>query len=368
MIDVVVVGAGPAGSTAARLLSESGREVLILEKRRFPRPKLCAGGVTHKVIPLLPPGFENVKLCSHSKAYIYYPDKGMAHVEVEANGPLVHMVERMDFDHYLLKASLEAGASLLENRNVRSVYPWGESMQVTASNGETFYARYVVAADGCNSVIRNQVSRYRPRVFSLETTLKVNEELDHVVLDFGWIPKGYGWIFPKNGRASVGIGMLDYSPEIMRFYNDFLERHDLPHVRPRGYFLPMYSLENNFSRGKILFVGDAAHLVDPVTGEGIYYAIKSGSLAAKALNDLNDGKAGQRYNILLKKTIVPELRRAFFLSKMIYTFPTISLNAFRINPDIGKTYADIISGKSTHKDLLAPSILGAWKILKTIAH
>jgi len=366
MIDVIVIGAGPAGSTAARLLSEQGKDVLILEKHKFPRSKLCAGGVTHKAIPLLPPGFEEIELCSHTKATIFYPHRSMAHVDVEGDGPLVHMVERKDFDHYLLRSALDAGAKLMEGKTVRAVYPEGKNMQVLTSNGDIFQSRYVVAADGCNSVIRNQVSRYRPRVFSLEATLRLDESIDHVILDFGWIPRGYGWIFPKNGRASVGIGMLDYTPEITRLYWDFLKRHGQASVKPKGYFLPMYSLENSFSHGNILFAGDAAHLVDPVTGEGIYQAIKSGSMVARALSEADDYNAGYRYNRLIKKNMLPELRRAFFLSKMIYTFPSVSLRAFRLNPDIGRAYAEIISGKGTYRDLLGPSIMGAWKILKVI--
>lgn len=363
--DVIIVGAGPAGSTAARILAESGRSVIILDKAKFPRDKLCAGGVTSKVLPLLPHGFNNIVISSVHKTRIHYSNTDLS-IDIESIEPCTYMVERDAFDTYLLDAAIMAGARFIEGRKAIGLRQDSKGVEVYTETSDVFKANYLIAADGAMSSIRSHVfSRKRPsKAFCLETKIPWSKQNDEIIFNFGSTPTGYAWIFPKGDYASIGIAIhsSDIS-NISEYYRQFLDRYGIKWAKPKGMSLPMYSMKRRLVHKRVLLTGDAAHLVDPITGEGIYHAILSGSMAAKAIIS---GNTETTYQAMMNKTILKELRRAFFLSLMMYNFPKLSFEAFKIHPSMGKTYLGIITGEHTYKDLIRIITHSPVEILKQI--
>ncbi|MCD6569080.1 MAG: geranylgeranyl reductase family protein [Deltaproteobacteria bacterium] len=364
--DVIIVGAGPAGSTAARVLAESSKHVVIIDKAKFPRDKLCAGGVTSKVIPLLPPGFNDIIISSVHKTIIHYSNTDLR-VGIESIEPCTYMVERAAFDMYLLDAAITSGVKFIEGKRVIGFWQDSKGVEVYTDPPDTFKANYLIAADGAMSRIHSQTfSQRQPyNAYCLEAKIPWSNQNDEVIFNFGSTPTGYAWIFPKGDYASIGLGVRSKNiSNIFEYYKRFFDMHGIKWVKPKGLSLPMYSMETRLTHKRVLFAGDAAHLVDPITGEGIYHAILSGSMAAKAI--ISGGNTGTTYQTMMNKTILKELRRAFFLSLIMYHFPRLSFEALRLHPSIGKTYLGVITGENTYKDLLKTSTHSPYKILKHI--
>ena len=208
--DVVIAGAGPAGSTLARELASRGADVLLLEKERMPRYKPCAGGVTVRAAALLP--FELGDLIEDViyKARISFRLRETILKTTEK--PITYMVMRDRFDHLLCCKASQAGAEVRENEAVLRLSQGRDSVRVEMTSG-TVDARFVVGADGAGSAVATSCGLMTSvrRHFGLQAEVETSEEILNrwrgtVGLDFGLIPTGYTWVFPKSTHLSVGAG------------------------------------------------------------------------------------------------------------------------------------------------------------------
>ena len=349
--DTIIVGAGPAGSTAAKALATSGQKILVLDKAEFPRDKLCAGGVTAKVVPLLPAGFHNCYKAAIKKGSLHY-HRPEPFISMQTEDPCVYMVERKDFDSYLLNAALDSGAILKENTKVTAICQYPDHIEIQTNSHDIVKARNIVAADGANSTIRSLTSQKKQlcSAFCLEAKVPWQPQHDEIILNFGNIPSGYAWVFPKGDYASIGVAIYrNGMPNIMNHYSQFLNRYGIEWVKPKGYNLPMYSLDSTLTNNRIIFTGDAARLVDPITGEGIYHAILSGAHAAQALISNNPSRT---YRSIMKKTIISELQKAYIIAKFIYNLPDPYFKALKHHREFAEAYLDLTSGKINYADLL----------------
>ena len=245
MYDVIVVGAGPAGTTAARCTASAGLKTLLLEKERFPRVKVCGGGLPVRVLPHIGidiPDSLIERKCSGVR--VRYRD-----ICIESGGgdDLILMISREKFDHYLACCAVDAGVELMENMNVRSLDVQDDHVVVKSTEG-SFKSSMVIGADGVQSVCARDV---RPDFvpdnlgFLLEAEIPYsNEFVDSYILNkcefhFGDVRNGYGWVFPKDGHLSVGIGAIGSSlTDPLNTYDNFIGKLGLDHARPRGHFLP----------------------------------------------------------------------------------------------------------------------------------
>jgi len=349
--DTIIVGAGPAGATAAKALTNSGQKILILDKASFPRDKLCAGGVTAKVVPLLPRGFHNYYKAAITKGSLHYY-RPESFISMQTEEPCVYMVERKDFDSYLLDAAIASGALLREGTKVTALCQYANHVEIQTNSCDILKARYIVAADGANSTIRSLTSQKKQlcSAFCLEAKVPWQPQHDEIILNFGNIQSGYAWIFPKGDYASIGVAIYrNMLPSIMTYYTQFLNRYGIKWEKPKGYNLPMYSLDSTLTNKRIFFTGDAARLVDPITGEGIYHAILSGTLAAQALISNNPSRT---YRSMMKKTVLSELKKAYLMAKIIYKLPDHFFKTLKQNTELAEAYLDITSGKKNYANLL----------------
>jgi geranylgeranyl reductase family protein len=285
--DTLVVGAGPAGCAAAYDLASAGRSVLLLDRCAFPRPKACACGLTAKTLRALRYSVEPVTRGLWRDVLL--ERAAGTPVRVSMRKPVCAMAVREEFDSFCLSRTLAAGAVFRRIGTVKSLRQSPREVILQAGD-EEFRGRILVGADGANSRIR-QLSGEHPwfcQGFALEGKAPVPPGGADLTFDFGALPGGYGWVFPKGDHLNIGIGVFAGGAR-PRFGRAELEQYassklavSLTHIV--GQYLGIGGWSYRPS-GRVLLVGDAAGLVDPLTGEGIYSAVVSGQAAAAAILD-----------------------------------------------------------------------------------
>ncbi|WP_181727398.1 geranylgeranyl reductase family protein [Streptomyces sp. PT12] len=293
--DVVVVGAGPGGASAARAVAEAGRRVLLLEKAELPRYKTCGGGIIGPTRDALPPAFE-LPLRDRVHAVTFSLNGRMARTR-RSKRMLFGLVNRPEFDQRLVEAAVKAGAELRTKATVSRVEQHGpavpdrRTVAVVLSSGETLLARAVVGADGSASRIGAHVGVRLDQVdLGLEAEIPVPHEVaadwkGRVLIDWGPLPGSYGWVFPKGDTLTVGvISARGDGAATKRYLEDFTARLGLAGFEPSvssGHLTRCRTDDSPLSRGRVLVCGDAAGLLEPWTREGISFALRSGRLAGQ---------------------------------------------------------------------------------------
>src|SRR3972149_7696651 len=213
--DVIVVGGGPGGSTAARFCSKAGLKTLILEKERLPRYKPCGGCLSAKTVRLLDFDLSPVIENTIFGAKFTYCSKDPFFIE--SKNPMAFLVMRDRFDQFLIDKALEVGTELLDDEKVTKVEEGADGVAVESAKGKKFRCQVLVGADGSESMVAKSLS-LRPQnndgyggAIESETPFDSSvpfpkEELQFVHLDFGRVPNGYAWVFPKKNWLSIGIG------------------------------------------------------------------------------------------------------------------------------------------------------------------
>lgn len=305
--DVVVIGAGPAGSTAAKNLAEGGRKVLLLDKATFPRDKPCGGGLPTRVLkrfPYIEPFIDSV-----SYGTIMYSSSLRYKFDFIREKPFLLMVLRNKFDYELLTLATQAGAEFQGGKSVVDILIGEDKAVVMLEDGQSIETQMVVGCDGMHSVVAEktklckklemlciclmQEQSLTPKQLSSFFTKK---KLTYLFIKTQGIA-GYGWVFPKKNCVNIGVGEFQSAVSRARpkkplketydaFISTLKEKQLLPDNFPvenlRGATLPIFPLENTYG-DRVLLCGDAAGFINPITGEGIYYAMASGHIAAQII-------------------------------------------------------------------------------------
>ncbi|MHB9755478.1 geranylgeranyl reductase family protein [Streptomyces sp. BYX5S] len=293
--DVVVVGAGPAGASAAYAAATAGRRVLLLEKAELPRYKTCGGGIIGPSRDTLPPGF--VLPFKDRVNAVTFSVNGKYTRTRRSKKMLFGLINRPEFDAQLVEHAQKAGAELRTGVTVTSVEQHGSAVPdrrtvaVGLQGGETILARAVVGADGSASRIGAHVGVEMDQVdLGLEAEIPVPEAVaedwrGRVLIDWGPIPGSYGWVFPKGDTLTVGvISAKGEGAATKRYLEDFIARLGLAGFEPSissGHLTRCRADDSPLSRGRVLVCGDAAGLLEPWTREGISFALRSGRLAGE---------------------------------------------------------------------------------------
>ena len=302
MFDVAIVGAGPAGATCAAFCAEAGLRVVLLERETFPREKVCGDCLNPSCWPVLRRlGVEQrVRALPHGKLRrVEFVAIGGRTVSVDLPADAEIAVKRSLFDQLLMTRAAEAGVEVRQATTVRQIVFDDDAWQITASD-ETLRARVVIAADGRNSTVARLLGALPPaskeRV-GLQTHIPLPSGFgERVVLQF--LPDGY------SGQAPVGDGQLNVClvakpPKLDALKSWADERFGIPRDHSWRTITPLRRAPVTALHRQLFFVGDAARVVEPFTGEGIYYALHSGELAAQAAIALirggDAGEAMRRY-------------------------------------------------------------------------
>jgi geranylgeranyl reductase family protein len=308
--DVVVVGAGPAGSSAARAAAAAGASVLVLDRAELPRYKTCGGGLIGPGTGSLPPG-PPVRMPVTRASFTL---RGGRHQERTATPPFLAMTMRSELDQWLLDRAVAAGAEVRAPCRVVEVVDGRERVIVHTDAG-TIQADRVIAADGTSSRTAREVGVRLARVdLGLELELETGglgaEWDERIHLDWGPLPGSYAWVFPKGDSLTVGVIAERGRPDSTRDYlRAFVRAQGLDRQRvlhDSGHLTRCRAPGSPLGRGRILLAGDAAGLLEPWTREGISFAARSGSLAgaiaARATDNLQEA-----YAAAIRYQLVPEM-------------------------------------------------------------
>jgi geranylgeranyl reductase family protein len=293
--DVIVVGAGPAGSTTAYRLARAGARVYLVDRARFPRDKPCGGGLTLRAVRQLPfpvdPVVEDV--VDVLELGYGYQRRWSSH----AAEPLILMTQRRRLDAFLAERAAEAGAEFRDAAKVTAVDAGG----AVTIDGERIEADVIVGADGANGVTARSLGLPS---YENGVALEGNLGYEHVskeryagraVVELGVVPGGYAWVFPKGDHVNVGVGgWQSEGPRLRQRLRELCAAFELDEKAVtdlRGHRLPMRGATRQPVTGRVALVGDAAGLVDPLSGDGMFEAFVSGRLAAEATLDLLAGRA-----------------------------------------------------------------------------
>ena len=287
--DAIVVGAGPAGCATAYDLAAAGREVLLLDRAIFPRQKACAGGLTLKTVQALRYSIEPVvrQRISHMRLE---RDASRSTV-LRRRSPYCYMTVRKELDDYCLRQTIAMGAQFQRIGAIETISE-DDSGVALRTDGDVLRARFVVGADGVHSRVRQLIdkgNRWFWRAFALEAMVPVPDAAGQdLIFDFAPVRDGYGWIFPKGDHLNVGL--YSYSPD------EKIDRSRLAaYISTRlagasaedmiGQYAGFGAPQHKILPTRIFLVGDAGGFVDPLTGEGIYFAVASGQAAAGAIEN-----------------------------------------------------------------------------------
>ncbi len=332
--DVIIIGCGPAGATAGTILARKGVDVLILEKKAFPRFKLCAGMLTQKTFDFtdsIYPGLEELLkqkeiIRNKTKEYcIRTRDKQLCAGRSEDSFVLV---DRQQYDHLWYEKASVSGAGIRQEHVVQVDVT---ASRVVTDSGRVYRARYILGADGGTSRVRKTLAREkvvrppwsRGAALALETFVSREGKAfpDYPELIVGVVPDGYAWSFPGRSRQRVGIcsaRILDGKTLKSRL-QDLWGEKDLLNIGQtsiQGHVLPYGDYEKNPGYKNVLLLGDAAGLAEPLLGEGIYYAHASAGLAAQAVMECwsKTDRTALMYSGLLGD-ILKEMRFRWYLRK-----------------------------------------------------
>ena len=364
--DVIVAGAGPSGSMAARLLAQRGASVLLLDKAKFPRDKPCGGGVTLRAAAV-----QDMDLSPVIERTIYGarftlrlgPDFDRRH-----DRPLTYMTQRCNLDAFLVERAAEAGADLHDGEAVREIEvglkPDPRNERVTVRTDHDVYtAPILIGADGANGLAGRALGLRREfeEAVALEGNVPFTADIpedwrDVVALDLGGLAGGYGWVFPKGDHLNVGVGAWKYAAFTLRPKLAALSRRygfDESRLENlRGHHLPVRIAGSPISRGPVALTGDAAGLVDPLSGEGIHMAFASGRLAAdEALRVLSGDASDMRgYQAAVDRELQPELDVSRRLQELFNFAPPPYLAIMRRSTKFWHFFCALIRGELTYLD------------------
>ena len=347
--DVVVVGAGPAGSAAARTAASSGARTLLLEKAVLPRYKRCGGGLIGPAQQALADaGLDIRPLVRDHVGRVTFTCAGRRGFSRSA-GAFLPMVLRSELDHALADLAVAAGAVLRTGITVGSYGEDGGVVTLGTSQGPV-WARAVVAADGSAGRAASYVGVVCEQVdIGLEAELPTPPGSDwdgHVVLDWGPVPGSYGWVFPKGDTLTVGVIGARSDGEAMRdYYASFLDRLGLDRataVHDGGHQTRVRAPGSALRRGQVLVAGDAAGLLEPWTREGISFALRSGRLAGLAAA----GDASS-YEAAVEAELGAEVAAGRRALAAFTRHPGVVHSVMRWLPPTWPLFVDLVSGRTT---------------------
>jgi len=363
IFDVVVAGGGPAGSAAAYTAARAGLSTALIDKSDFPRDKLCGGGLTDRCRTSFETAFgqplpDAIVLGGEHMAFF------MAGAPLSRMEGRIGLTMRRAFDAHMVSLARDAGANALLGDAVEDLDETGRV--VILKSGRRIGYGHLIGADGVNSAIARRLfgAAFDPSAigFGLEVEVPRADFPDcpeDVEIDFGRADWGYGWVFPKRATFTIGVGGVhrrnpDMKARLAAYLTD--KGLDPAKYKVKGQYLPFGRCRERPGRGRVLLCGDAAGFVDPITGEGIGYAIESGAAAAAAIaRAVAARRPDAAYADYARGTrpIRAAMRQARGWRLLIFSRPAKGLfaKAFGRARILRQGYLDIMAGVKDYEDL-----------------
>jgi len=380
--DVIVVGAGPAGATAAKVLAENGVSVLLLDKHTFPRDKPCGGGLPTRILKRYPYIQKNGLIDSYSHRLCVHSTSLQNQAHLDHPEPIVAMVRRPTFDAGLVTLATDSGADLKAGVAATRITTTKYRAHVTLNDGTFTPASYVIVATGMGSRITRDLGYHlshrhigacileeypvpRPvmdQVFGEDRCI-------HILLNVLGIA-GYGWVFPKKDHVNIGLcefyqalprrrlkkNLKQLYPQFITLLKDHKIIPDTVTVgSPRGGVFPTLPQDQTYGDCTLL-CGDAGGLVNPLTGEGIYYAMVSGELAARTvLHALKEGDPNTsslfQYQRLWMRDFGDDYRTFYRVSRQWWNPAETLVRIIEQDPQLKELALSLVMGPTKVRDI-----------------
>ena len=361
---VAVVGAGPAGCSAALVLARAGFRTILIEKSPLPRSKTCGGGLVLRARKFLDIEIDAVVEDVCHRVNLFFNDLELS-FSITRNYPIITTVMRDKFDYLLTQKAADAGASIQSECLVEKITQDGKNVLLHTRNDQ-IRSEWVILAEGAGGHLAKNSGWSESRLLlpGLECELTTPDAefkgfSNTARFDFGFIPAGYAWIFPKKKHLSVGVLCMKKGTANLRKYLAAYLQHifaeNFKINNSSVFFIPIIPRRDLFVRDRILLVGDSAGLADPISGEGISNAILSGQLAARALieTESHPKKICQLYTNYLKEHILKDLKLARKLAHIFYFSPRIRNRIFRrYGNEMVRGMTSVLSGEHSYSDLI----------------
>jgi geranylgeranyl reductase family protein len=347
---------------AGYFLARAGLDVLLIEKSRFPRRKICGGGLTHRAFQEMPFGVDPILHQSVLWGMIGF--RGQKITTIKHNQPVAYLIDRASFDNFVLQKALDQGAKCLNGERVRHFHD-ERGLFTVQTDQNTWYSRYLVGADGVHSLIAKGAGLLPDRETSLayEALLsypqnKTDQLIQSITFDFGTLLSGYGWIFPKRDHLNVGVfrnwpGHRASKSHLLRFINQHPSLRELPILDLRAYPGPLGGRIGQLHRNRLILAGDAANLADPWLGEGLHYALLSGRMAAETIIQHSSGQINDlsAYSLGVKDIFEPQFMAARRLALLVSVLPYLNVHLIRTSATFQKMVIDLLRGERTHQQI-----------------
>jgi len=380
--DVAIVGAGPAGARAAFVLARGGARVTMFDPSH-PREKACGGGVTGRALALVrdalaPDAFPRTIVraarfttCDRNPTAprLHAADGANDTATVTLDADALVVASRASFDAALVNAALRAGAGLVRARATNvTIDAHGVTLDTTA---DRFTADFVVGADGANSLVRRRVaSPFRRDQLSIATGFFAHGATsDEIVIELTSDPPGYIWSFPRPDHLAIGIcAQADAgitAAGLRTRTARWIDRTGVaPHAALEPYSWPIPSLTASdyeslpLAGARWALAGDAAGLVDPITREGIHFALRSADILADTLMSASEPRA---YALSVRDELGSELARAARLKAGFFrpAFLDLMIDALEQSAAVRRVMVDLVAGRQSYATL-------KWRLIKTL--
>jgi geranylgeranyl reductase family protein len=359
--DVVVVGAGPAGSMLAYHLAKAGLDVVLLDKARFPRGKTCGGGVNVRTQKLIP--FDFSPVVEETITGISFTCRFEEPFTRRSPGPLMFTVRREPFDEFLARRAEEAGARFFDQTPFLSLEEKDGFGEVNTAAG-LCSAAYVVGADGSQSAVARRTGLMQDPAYMLAvhseapTSMVPDWKPDLIHLDWGSVKRSYAYMFPRKYFLSLGAGGIDVpAARIKNYQRAFLatraQKEGTLSVSAAGFMIPLRKKRSPIEKGRCILIGDAAGLADPFSGEGIFSAVRSAQIAASVLQEAvkNRWDSLRPYQDSIDREMMPELECSRFLRELFNLRPFHYHRKIASQDRWWNAMAKIMTGEKTFLDV-----------------
>ena len=360
--DVIISGAGPSGSLLGFLLSQNNIKTLIIDKKNFPRYKICAGGLQDRILEFIP--YDISSTIHKSFKSILFSLKGRDSFSKIYGSPIMHTVDRMEFDHFLANKAVANGCSIKFGEEVIDFE--SNNSDITIKTKKCKYnTKILVGADGIRGLVHRRIigkaGILRILGYELEKKSRPDEDQEkgkHIGLDFGGTRKGYLWAFPKKDSISYGIGgPVDTAVPMKKYFRQYLGKDIFGNngagPRVMAQCIPIRKEETPLCRDRVLLIGDAACLGDAFTGEGLYnsfrsshYALKSIVIALKrseySFNDYRDA---------IIEDIYRDIKMSLTFSRIFFTYPLFFYKLLKTNDKFFRLCCEVLSGSKKYSDI-----------------
>ncbi len=375
LYDCIIVGAGPAGASAAYHLSKRGHSVLLLEKAALPRYKPCGGGVSPEVAQWFDFSFEPVISRKVTTARFTWNLEDP--IEADLGTP-IWMVRRNEFDHYIVQQAQAQGTTLQDKTKATSITfeataapaQWHvTTLNQATGHQETVSGQYLIAADGGKGPMAKWLGLANNRkpnntgAIEIEPLQAVQD--GHIVhFEFGLLKNGYVWNFPKIDGYSIGSGVFHgqqrKGSDLVKPMADYATAFDVDgnSERKHGHPICIWDGDKTLHTHHALLAGEAACIVDPFTAEGIRPSLFTGVKAAEAIDQAlqGDPQALANYTTTIQQELGREMRWAARLAKAFYTAPRLGYKVILNQPSTIRSMVRILTGELRYADMVNKAI------------